>query len=367
MTTSPVTKIDINLGVKLCDCFFSCAGCVLMLYFLNGFIPPNAAVVLSIVIIIAAIVFLLVWNYHENNEKFPSAQIHAWLTGVIRYTVAYTVSTYGFAKILKTQFGVMYSRNDTPVGNLSGFELTWNYFGYSYKLAIVLAALQIGGAILLLFRRTTLLGICVLLPVMVNIVLINLFYSIAVGAFLVSVLITGALTYLLVLNREPLIRAFFNTASNLPALKLSYFKHVIRLAVVVLSFFTIYRYIMNEKPIDFVGKWKVEKLERNGQLIDENAWINDSTAWKNIYIEEHGGVALSANPYVFEPTKAKRAMFKYDDKARKLKLIVFDKRKPVDSMVIMITKKNKQSMEWVGSSKNNSFKMELIKAPVPVR
>ena len=366
MTTSPVTKTNINLGVKICDCFFSCAGCVLTLYFLKGFITPNASVVLGIVVIIAAIVFLLVWNYQENNEKFPSERVHAWLIGAIRYSIAYIVATYGFAKVLKTQFGMVYSRSDTMVGSLSGFELTWNYFGYSYKLAIILATLQIGGSILLLFRRTTLLGLCVLLPVMVNIVLINIFYSIAVGAFLVSILITGALTYLLVLNREPLIRVFFSTASNLPTLSLSYFKAAIRIAIVALSFFTVYSYIMNEKPIDFIGKWKVEKLERNGQLMGENAWVTDSTAWKYVYIEEHGGLALSANPYVFEPTRAKRGMFTYDDKTRKLDVKIFDKGKPVDSIVVTITKKGRQTMEWVGTSKNNKFKIQLIKAQVPL-
>jgi hypothetical protein len=366
MTTQPITKTQINLGVKVCDCLFSCAGILLMLYFLHGFIPPNAAVVLGIIVLAAAILLLIAWNYHENNDDFPYATLHAWLLGVIRYSTAYSVATYGFAKVLKTQFGIMYSRNDTPVGSLSGFELTWNYFGYSYKLALILAALQIGGAILLLFRRTTLLGVCVLMPVMLNIVLINIFYNIAIGAFLVSIMITGALTYLLVLNREPLIRAFFNTASNLPALRLPYLKHVLRLIVVALSFFTVYRYIMNEKSIDFVGKWKVEKLEKNGQLIDKNAWVTDSTAWQYIYVEEHGGVALSSNPYVFEPKRAKRAMFKYDDKTRRLDLKFFEKGKPADSMVINIIKKSPMSMEWVGTTKKDSFKLALKKENTPV-
>ncbi|MFD0749489.1 hypothetical protein ACFQZS_05000 [Mucilaginibacter calamicampi] len=363
MTNPLITKKQINLGVKVCDCFFSCAGLLLMLYFLNGSIPPNAALVLGIIVIAAAIILLIAWNYHADNEDFPYAVLHAWLVGVIRYSVAYTVATYGFAKILKTQFAVMYSRNDTPVGSLSGFELTWNYFGYSYKLAIILAVLQIGGAILLLFRRTTLLGLFVLMPVMLNIVLINAFYSIAVGAFLVSVILTAALTYLLVLNREPIIRLFFNTANNLPALQFSFFKWVIRVVVIALSFFTIYRYIMYEKPIDFVGKWKVEKLERNGQFVNENAWVTDSTAWKCIYIEEHGGIALSPNPYVFEPARAQRAMYKYDEKAHKLNLTIFGKSKAVDSMAVMIIKKDKQHMQWVGTKGNNQFKMYLVKTP----
>jgi hypothetical protein len=47
---------------------------------------------------------------------------------------------YGFAKILKTQFAVSYLRNDTPAGQLNGFELTWNYFGHSYWLAVIIAS-----------------------------------------------------------------------------------------------------------------------------------------------------------------------------------------------------------------------------------
>jgi len=361
MTPDPAPKLNLNLGVKICDCLFSCAGCVLMLYFLNGVVPPAAAAVLGIALIAAAILFLIVWNYHAENEQFPSEKIHAWLTGVIRYSMAYTVATYGFAKVLKTQFATMYSRNDTPVGKLSGFELTWHYFGYSYKLALILAALQIGGAVMLLFRRTTLLGVCILMPVMVNIVLINVFYSIAVGAFLVSIIITTALTYLMILNRRPLIRAFFYTAGNLPALRLSYFKHVIRLAVVVLSFFTIYRYIMDEKPIDFTGKWKVEKLERNGQLINENAWTTDSTAWKNIYIEEHGALGLSPNPFVFDAIRATRGMFKYDAKTRKLDVKFYARGKSVDSIALTITRKTPGVMEWSGTSKTEKFKILLKK------
>jgi len=360
MTTDPTPKININLGVKIFDCFFSCLGILLMLYFLR-FIPPNALPVLSIIAIIAAIIFLIVWNYHKNNDEFPSVKVHAWLTGVIRYSVAYTIATYGFAKILKTQFAFLYSRNDTPVGSLSGFELTWNYFGYSYKLALILAALQIGGAALLLFRRTTLLGICVLIPVMLNIVLINVFYSIAVGAFLVSVILTGALTYLLVLNRKPLIHAFFNTTGNLPSIGLSYVKHIVRLAILALSFFTIYRYIMDEKPIDFVGKWRVDKLERDGKLVAENAWVTDINAWKNIYVEEHNGIALSPNPYIFDAAVAKRGKFDYDEKTKKLTVVEFKFGKPADSTHIIITQKSPRHMEWISTSKSNHFKMQLTK------
>ena len=364
MGNLPVKNYNISLGLKVCDCFFSGAGVSLMLFFLNGLLPPNLTVLIGGGVVLAAIIFLVVWNYHGTNQNFPHTTVHAWLLGVIRYCFAYCISVYGFAKILKTQFGTVYSRNDTTVGSLNGFNLTWNYFGCSYKLAVILAVLQIGGGILLLFRRTTLAGVFVLMPVMVNIVLINIFYSIDAGAFLVSMLITGALTYLLLLNREVLIQMFFRISDNLPPIRSDWVKHVIRMIIMVLAFFTVYRFIINEPKIDFLGKWKVVKMERNGQLIGDNAWMTDSTAWKYVYIEEHGGLAFSSNPYVFEPKKATTGMFKYDEKTRKLNIKIFEKGKPQDSIMVSITKKGQQAMVWVGTSKTDRFTVKLIKSEV---
>ena len=62
-----------------------------------------------------------------------------------------------------------------PVGSLNGYQLTWFYRGYSRIYASILGMTQVGGATLLLFRKTTLLGAVLMLPVMANILLINIF------------------------------------------------------------------------------------------------------------------------------------------------------------------------------------------------
>ncbi|HYR12089.1 MAG TPA: hypothetical protein VEQ60_30165 [Longimicrobium sp.] len=116
---------------------------------------------------------------------------------VVRYLVALTLFVYGFAKLNGTQFTVLDSELDRPMGEVSGFWLTWYYFGYSRAYGTLLALAQVGGAALLLFRRTTLLGALFLLPVVGNIVLINVFYGIARGALIVSVLLLAGLAVLL--------------------------------------------------------------------------------------------------------------------------------------------------------------------------
>lgn len=112
---------------------------------------------------------------------------------VVRYLVALVLFNYGFAKLNGAQFTILDSQLDRPMGEVSGFWLTWYYFGYSRAYGTLLALAQIGGAALLLWRRTALLGALVLLPVVGNIVLIDLFYAIDPGALLVALLLLAGL------------------------------------------------------------------------------------------------------------------------------------------------------------------------------
>lgn len=71
-------------------------------------------------------------------------------------------------------------------------------------MVCILGLIQISGAVLLLFRRTTLLGALILLPVMTNIILINIFYEISAGAFVNSLIFTIGLVFLIALRWRPL-------------------------------------------------------------------------------------------------------------------------------------------------------------------
>jgi hypothetical protein len=85
---------------------------------------------------------------------------------------------YAFAKILGTQFTTQPSVYDQPISSLSGFNLTWYYFGYSFWYGIFIAASQILSSLLLFFRKTTRLGIVLFLSFMVNILLLDYAYDI---------------------------------------------------------------------------------------------------------------------------------------------------------------------------------------------
>jgi hypothetical protein len=96
---------------------------------------------------------------------------------------------YGFAKINGAQFTVLDSELTKPLGDVSGFWLTWYYFGYSPVYGNLLAVIQIVAGILLVVPRTALAGALVLLPVVTNIVLIDVFYGVDLGGTLAAVVL----------------------------------------------------------------------------------------------------------------------------------------------------------------------------------
>ncbi|HVW94960.1 MAG TPA: hypothetical protein VHA56_03245 [Mucilaginibacter sp.] len=265
----------------------------------------------------------------------------------MRYFIAYEVAVYGFAKILKTQFAASYSRSDMPVGSLSGLELTWNYFGHSYTYAVILGVCQIGGAVLLMFRRTTLAGVFVLLPVMVNVVLINMFYHISAGAFTNSIIITVGLIYLLLLRWPDIKKLFFGEARHMQfkiipvGLKLS-----VRLIILTLAFYNIYQYVAAAKPSAFTGKWNVESVSNNGRSVALGPWKNDFLVWRTVYMENSGRVGLSFNPYVYDLSNTNWGDYTYDPKKHHLLIIYPGFSAQSDTCVVTVSHYDGNKMQW---------------------
>jgi hypothetical protein len=127
----------------------------------------------------------------------------------LRYISAYLILTYGTRKLIGGgQFALGPALDSRPIGSLSGFELTWFYYGYSHAYGTILGLTQILGGVLLLFRKSALLGAALLAPVMANILMINIFFHIALGAEIAAAFLLGSML-LLWQEREALISLFW--------------------------------------------------------------------------------------------------------------------------------------------------------------
>lgn len=232
-------------------------------------IPENTNNYIYIACILLGLTIGILWN---RFFKLQTAQEKFYLLVqyVVRFFLAYAISTYGFAKVLKHQFSVPEYIKDIPIGDQSGFWLTWYYFGYSYPFSIIIAIGQIGGSILLLFQRTRLLGTFILLPIMLNIVLVNIFYDINFGAFLNSLIYTLGLIFLLLLNYKELVEIFFRTAHNINAFQeRSILKIMIKALVIIcaLGSTLLTEHLFRDNSI-VKGVYTTEHITKNNVTVD---------------------------------------------------------------------------------------------------
>ncbi len=210
---------------------------------------------------------------------------------------------------------------------------------------LIIGYVQIGGALLLLFRRTTLAGIFILLPVMVNIVLIDFFYGIPPVPTANAIVFTAALIYLLLLYSKRLLILFFKNDDALPEPGSNTIKNMLRIAVVAFVFINIYqsslRYgnAFSSANAEISGKWNVEQSSINGAEVPPNAWQTNSGVWATIYFFDNRYCAVGSNPYYFDRTKQNFGKYNFDKSKHLLNIYFFNTRDSLHGRIDFITSK----------------------------
>jgi hypothetical protein len=217
----------------------------------------------------------------NTNSKEGLREILPVVYLLARYYVAFTVLTYGFAKLMGAQFTVLDSELAKPMGDVSGFWLTWYYFGYSATYASLVAWAQIIGAVMLCFRRTTLAGSLLLLPVMVNIVSIDLWvirFPLDSGALLNAVFVLLTLLCILAFHGRDLLKVLTARRDDLVLLtkapRLGFATGLLVTASMVA--FTAYlaywlANVNNRDPTPIDGAWHVSGAQPNDLVTPD--WI----------------------------------------------------------------------------------------------
>lgn len=111
---------------------------------------------------------------------------------------------YGVGKVI--QFG---GAGEFPADKLTpdmpGQDVMWFFFGYSLVYPLIIGACQVIGGLLLLFDRTKLLGVLLLLPIISNIIILDFIYTVNVGALLYAISLLFALIFILYWERKKVV------------------------------------------------------------------------------------------------------------------------------------------------------------------
>lgn len=148
--------------------------------------------------------------------KMPAERFSSFVYKIGCYYLALQLLQYGLDKVFKAQFylpepNTLY----TPLGQVSKDLLFWSSMGTSYSYTIFTGAAEVVAAVLILFKRTRLLGLLAGGALLLHITAINFSFDISVKAYSCFLLLLSI--YLLTSFIKRLYRFFF-TQESIPAI-----------------------------------------------------------------------------------------------------------------------------------------------------
>lgn len=171
---------------------------------------------------------------------------------VIRQCVFIILNIYGLSKLLGGQF---YMKGKLPtevanttLGEVSGFSLAWTFMGHSYAYILFVGIFQLLGAWFLLWNKTKLIGVLILLPIIVNIIVFDIIFLDVYPALANAIIVLLMLLLILYFNREIVIDIVnkltnFQSKSSVPIKKkLITFGITILFIVLIFSFDSFIEY-----------------------------------------------------------------------------------------------------------------------------
>jgi hypothetical protein len=163
----------------------------------------------------------------------------------ISWIVVLAMFLYGGAKLVQFQGAV---HIDKTVAEMTGMELMWAFYGYSKSFAWTLGVLEVIGGILILIKRTRLLGCLFTSTILVNVILQDIFYGVHFGALKAAILYQLLILVILWLNRNKVIYSFKSLiiSDKVQHSKTEYFAKVI-IALVLFLVLRVLEYYLTIK------------------------------------------------------------------------------------------------------------------------
>ena len=125
---------------------------------------------------------------------------------VLRQCVFIILNIYALSKLLGGQFymkgKIPAEIANTTLGEASGFSLAWTFMGHSYFYIMFVGIAQLIGAWFLLWNKTKLIGVLILLPIMVNIIVFDIIFLDVYPALANAIIVLLMLFLILFFNRE---------------------------------------------------------------------------------------------------------------------------------------------------------------------
>ena len=249
---------------------------------------------------LAAIVVLI-----ADRRRASYRQLYLFTIVIARYYVAFTMLSYGFAKVFNGQFPPNgYGRLEQKVGDMSPMGMVWAFMGASRSYTFISGVLECTGGLLLLFRKTQTLGALFSLTVMTNVALLNYNYDVPVKIF--STHIVLLCLFILSFDLKKLYLFFFRHQSvhlsyNRLHTKKKWVLILLRGVKILLIGYIFYSNIsglwptLKPSPAPMAGAYNVHFFILGGDTTVSYGVAKDTTSWSKILVDYPGYVAVQNN------------------------------------------------------------------------
>jgi len=165
---------------------------------------------------------------------------------VFRQCVFIIINIYAISKLLGGQF---YMKGKLPaevanttLGDASGFSLAWTFMGHSYFYILFIGITQLIGAWFLLWNKTKLIGVVILIPIMINIILFDILFLDVYPALANAIIMFTMLLVILFFNKERIIDVIKRLTSFQAKSKVPIKKRVITFGITILIIVLIFSF-----------------------------------------------------------------------------------------------------------------------------
>ncbi len=201
----------------------------------------------------------------------------------LRFYLGLFLIFYGIAKLyVDGQFGqIELYHLDSTFGNKSPMGLLWTFMAYSREYTLFIGVIETLAGVLLLYKRSSLIGGLMGFAIMLNVFLLNMFYDVPVKIFsfhlllcafiIISPGIKKILLFLTGENAQPVALSFIEIGNKSVTIVFTVLKTILVVVLVGLDFFSFNEEM--EQPADYLdGVYRIESIEYSNDSIPALKW-----------------------------------------------------------------------------------------------
>jgi hypothetical protein len=143
----------------------------------------------------------------------------------ISWIVVLAMLIYGLGKVIQFEDAVDVNKT---VAEMTGMQLMWAFYGYSKSFVITLGIMEVTGGILILIKKTRLIGCLFTTAILLNVIMQDIFFGVHLGALKAAIIYQLFIFVIFLLHKEKMI-ASIKTLLTSEKIKQTKTKHFVKL------------------------------------------------------------------------------------------------------------------------------------------